>query len=181
MDKEAKRLYDAKRYLESRERSLERSKKWYEENQSRKQAYDVLYREVNRDKVLHNKSEWQKKFLQTPEGKAKGRRASHKRNALKYAPGNSFRITSKDERRALARYRNSCAYCGARGTLHWDHVIPLSRGGRNSIGNLLPCCQSCNQNKNARTVMEWRLKRIISKSLRGLKPQNVTLGSMVHA
>jgi 5-methylcytosine-specific restriction endonuclease McrA len=40
-----------------------------------------------------------------------------------------------------------CHYCGRRvgiKKLTMDHVIPLSRGGRSTKGNLVPCCKQCN-------------------------------------
>lgn len=30
-----------------------------------------------------------------------------------------------------------------------DHVIPLSRGGRSTKANLVPCCKECNAAKKA--------------------------------
>lgn len=33
-----------------------------------------------------------------------------------------------------------------------DHVVPISRGGRNDIGNILPSCQRC---KGDMTLAEW--------------------------
>lgn len=50
-----------------------------------------------------------------------------------------------------------CAYChlSVEGQPDPDHVTPLSRGGRNSITNIVPCCRSCNSDKHDRTVDEW--------------------------
>ena len=31
--------------------------------------------------------------------------------------------------------------------LTMDHIIPLSRGGRSTKGNLVPCCKECNTAK----------------------------------
>lgn len=56
--------------------------------------------------------------------------------------------------------RASCTYCGSSERITVDHVIPLSRGGLHSIGNLTPACLSCNASKGAQTVMEWRLRRM---------------------
>jgi len=39
-----------------------------------------------------------------------------------------------------------CVYCGGRQESR-DHVIPLSRGGLNSVANLVPCCFACNEMK----------------------------------
>ncbi|HAT1242480.1 TPA: HNH endonuclease [Corynebacterium striatum] len=37
-----------------------------------------------------------------------------------------------------------------------DHVVPLSRGGKNTIGNALPACQSCNSSKHSKLLAEWK-------------------------
>ncbi|MGA5131020.1 HNH endonuclease [Streptomyces blastmyceticus] len=51
-----------------------------------------------------------------------------------------------------------CAYCGEKSqSLHQEHIIPISRGGDDSIGNLVPACPDCNLAKGDRTLMEWRL------------------------
>jgi 5-methylcytosine-specific restriction endonuclease McrA len=63
----------------------------------------------------------------------------------------------RDWMRLVNRYRGCCAYCGKHGNLTADHCIPVSRGGSNYIGNILPACMTCNSSKNARTIMEWRL------------------------
>lgn len=48
-----------------------------------------------------------------------------------------------------------CIYCGAKGSLSKDHLIPLSRGGRDTIENIVPCCRGCNSSKGDRDVLEW--------------------------
>lgn len=47
-----------------------------------------------------------------------------------------------------------CAYCGTP-CQSWDHVMPMSRGGANTLDNLVPCCWPCNTWKRARTPEEW--------------------------
>jgi 5-methylcytosine-specific restriction endonuclease McrA len=56
-----------------------------------------------------------------------------------------------------ARDRNMCQYCGvvfARIGLTLDHIVPRSKGGRNSWENLVTCCQPCNRKKADRTLEE---------------------------
>ena len=40
-----------------------------------------------------------------------------------------------------------CQYCGAKGELTFDHVVPRSRGGRTSWENVVAACASCNLRK----------------------------------
>lgn len=49
-----------------------------------------------------------------------------------------------------ANYRCSC--CQGKKPLTKDHIIPVSRGGRDSIDNLQALCQSCNSSKGARII-----------------------------
>lgn len=82
----------------------------------------------------------------------------HRRRARRVANGD-FPVSAREWRRMLERYRRRCAYCEGPGPLTREHVIPISRGGRHSIGNLLPVCGSCNYSKNFRLLVEWRAKR----------------------
>lgn len=68
-------------------------------------------------------------------------------------------ITPRDWERLCRRYDDRCAYCGSADALTQDHIVPLSRGGRHSIGNLLPACQPCNSSKHARLLIEWLAER----------------------
>jgi 5-methylcytosine-specific restriction endonuclease McrA len=63
----------------------------------------------------------------------------------------------------------------AKGECHWckntvsatdltmDHIVPISRGGKSTKGNLVPCCKECNNKKKYLLPMEWE------DYLRGLK------------
>lgn len=64
--------------------------------------------------------------------------------------------SARDWERMLRRHCGLCAYCGMRKAVHRDHVIPISRGGRNSVGNILPACQRCNLAKGSMTIAEWK-------------------------
>ena len=48
----------------------------------------------------------------------------------------------------------SCQYCGAKGELTFDHVIPRSRGGRTTWGNVVAACARCNLRKSDKTVSQ---------------------------
>ena len=51
-----------------------------------------------------------------------------------------------------------CHYCNRAfkpGDLTMDHVVPLSRGGKSSRGNLVPACKECNTKKKMLLPLEW--------------------------
>ena len=54
-----------------------------------------------------------------------------------------------------------CAYCGKvrRQGLTRDHIVPLSRGGRNTWRNCCAACMSCNTTKGSKLLeeLDWQL------------------------
>ncbi len=51
-----------------------------------------------------------------------------------------------------------CHYCRmevGRENLTMDHVVPLSRGGRSTKGNIVACCKDCNNRKKYLLPVEW--------------------------
>lgn len=56
------------------------------------------------------------------------------------------------------RDQNMCLYCGethSQRHLTRDHVVPRSRGGRETWSNSATCCVHCNNRKGNRTPEEW--------------------------
>jgi 5-methylcytosine-specific restriction endonuclease McrA len=49
-------------------------------------------------------------------------------------------------RRVYERDNHTCSNCGRSGVaLHAHHIVPLSRGGSNSINNLKTLCEDCHK------------------------------------
>ena len=63
---------------------------------------------------------------------------------------------------ALKAAWGGCAYCGATDNpLQRDCVLPISRGGRYTLDNVVPACRSCNASKSNDEVTGWlRRKRL---------------------
>lgn len=81
------------------------------------------------------------------------------RRALEKQTEGSVGVSSRDWVKLVRHYKHRCAYCGAGGPIHMEHVIPVSRGGRHAIGNVLPACESCNLSKQSCFVAEWKLRK----------------------
>ncbi len=47
-----------------------------------------------------------------------------------------------------------CQYCGARGDLTFDHVVPRARGGITSWENVVAACGRCNLRKGSRSLKQ---------------------------
>ena len=57
---------------------------------------------------------------------------------------------------ALQDAWGGCAYCGATDrALQRDCVLPVSRGGRYTLENVVPACRSCNTSKCNDEVTGW--------------------------
>ena len=59
-----------------------------------------------------------------------------------------------NRKRIFKRDNNECVYCGSKRNLTIDHIMPRSRGGKNTWSNLVTCCSNCNLKKGNRTPEE---------------------------
>lgn len=61
-----------------------------------------------------------------------------------------------------------CHYCGqkfAKKELTMDHIVPLSRGGKSTRGNLVVACEPCNSDKKYYTAAELILKNQMNSKI----------------
>ncbi len=57
--------------------------------------------------------------------------------------------------------RGICHFCGEKfksSELTMDHVVPISRGGKSTKGNIVPCCKECNNKKKYMTPVDMVIK-----------------------
>ncbi len=84
-------------------------------------------------------------------------RAARRRSRRVAASGSD--LTDADWRRILDAWA-CCAYCGGAGAaLQKDCVLPISRGGRYTLENVVPACRSCNASKCNDEVTSWMRRR----------------------
>lgn len=92
--------------------------------------------------------------------------------------GWSSHYTWAEVMRLFLALGKACAYCSEviDGQPDPDHVVPLSRGGSNSITNILPCCSPCNSDKRDLLLSEWNADR----ERRHLPPRTVEDPRWIH-
>ncbi len=64
--------------------------------------------------------------------------------------------------------KGRCHYCGntfPAEELTMDHVVPLSRGGKSTKGNIVPACKECNTKKKHATPVDMILSGDLKKPL----------------
>ncbi|MEM1127823.1 MAG: HNH endonuclease [Bacteroidota bacterium] len=65
-----------------------------------------------------------------------------------------FKRIMLTRKNVLRRDRHRCQYCGSHDELTVDHILPRSRGGRDTWENLVAACTRCNNRKGSRTPAE---------------------------
>lgn len=140
---------DGKR-IYCRECESAKNRAWAAGNRDRERERTRRWAQENREKVVAHSLKWQKKNLDKCRYNVAARRAKQRDNGV-------FAITDKEKKALLAQ---PCASCGSDENIHIDHIIPVSRGGRHSIGNLQALCASCNINKSDLLLVEWRAKTL---------------------
>ena len=141
--------YNRKRYAADPEKIKGINRKWRDANPEQKRENDRRWWAANRERTRESNLKW----------RADNREASniitHRRRARQYANG-VFAVTPKEIRRLLAQ---PCYLCEIAPSTEMDHIIPNSRGGRWSVGNLLGACRSCNSSKNDKLLFEFKVRR----------------------
>ena len=134
-------------YLKHCEKIKEKRKTYYVEHKMERIAYTVKWQRNNPQKVR----ERTKRFYSSDKGRISDRNEKHKRRIRK---GKGSGITNQQWNELLRKHNFRCAYCGIKDNMTIDHVVPLSKGGKHSIENIVPACAKCNSRKH--TSLDWK-------------------------
>lgn len=123
----------------------DRTREWRQKNHEKDIKRKIKWRNENLDYDKQRKAKWSAENLD------KRRMSYHKRQAA--LMGNSYYISEKEVKKIL---KSLCFYCGSNQNIQIDHVIPVSKGGKHSIGNIVPACRSCNASKCDKYIFQWK-------------------------
>lgn len=160
------------------EKIIEKNGRYYQKNKDKINKRNAEWAKANLERRLENRRAWAKKNLpkelkrsrdwkQANPVKArttlKDWRIRHPEKYIQYGKTRRARVlgcaindfTEKQWQELKIAYNNNCAYCGIKSDkLQQEHVIPLSRGGNNTLSNIVPSCAWCNGHKKDKTPEE---------------------------
>lgn len=168
-----KRCYRRQWYLDHRDHERATMATWYAENAEHKRSEWAKWRaqnvehlreyrkrnyEANRDAALARRADYRRR---NPGAGTAWRKANPERWALQNRENARRRAKAKGSERVdyaaiLAEHGMVCHICGGEiptlDDLHFDHVIPLARGGLHVPENIRPSHAVCNLRKGVRFI-----------------------------
>lgn len=166
---EHNKRYQAKYYVRNKKCVNARNTAWYYANRELVLTTQRRYRTTHeiQERVRHAKyhstpkgrdvrKRALAKYYATPKGRAQLRAKCHRRRVRARDGGVNF--TGREWLELCEKSRWRCKYCRRlldTRTVVQEHMLPLSRGGPNHIGNIAVSCAPCNRRKGARTVAEY--------------------------
>lgn len=113
----------------------------------RNSAYDILDSDhYSKEEIKLLIMEFEDKERQKFE-KLRKKFSNSKSDEVKYE---RTRISEEVRIAVWRRDQGKCARCGSRENLEYDHIVPVSKGGSNTVRNIELLCQDCNRAKGNR-------------------------------
>jgi len=141
---------------------------WYERNRSDFISYIVskqfvLKEEADKEILTPNKKIKQPKVnidKPTKNSRFKGNAIGNSsnalvRNILSNLGHESF--NQDDWQETINYFDNKCAYCNEQTKLVMEHAVPINKKylGEHRLGNIIPSCKKCNDNKHNKNFIEF--------------------------
>lgn len=126
---------------------------WRKRNPEKTAAQKKKYSESHRDKMCATVKRWSRRNLVKRAATQANREARKRASVI----GNDEKAIRGIYLLARTARRLACYICSRitrRGERHVEHVVPLSKGGCHTSGNLAIACVDCNLSKHAKNPAE---------------------------
>jgi len=159
----ARTKYNQQYYQNNRVKIREQQRQNYQDTKDIRAEYDRQYRKANVDKVREqyrryrseHKLEYQE-YMRLYNKAHPEKHVEYNRRRRAWLAGSDGNFTEEEFKLLCKAFDNKCVYCHQELPLTPDHIVPLSKGGGNSIENITPACLSCNCRKKDRTYDEYK-------------------------
>ncbi len=134
-------------------RHRDADKRWYEANREQVRQYSAAWRVANRDRIAETRRAWRES---NPE---RYRELGRRSDGLRRAREADAQIGEVDFAAILERDGMICHICTdpiEPDDLHFDHVVPLSKGGPHTYDNIRPAHSWCNLRKGTKLLDQPR-------------------------
>lgn len=148
-NKESLRIYSANWHQENKERRNKQFKENRKVNREKHSAYERRWRKANPEKTRKYSRDYYQRNTE------KRLEDSSRRKALKL----SLTVGEVNYQVIVKRDNRTCHICGEkipRDQLHFDHIIPLSKGGSHSQDNIACAHKKCNLSKGSKIISSKR-------------------------
>jgi len=118
----------------------------------KRQAYARAYYQKNKERLKERALEIY------ASNKLRAYNYAQKRRALKQQATINLKSILAWVKRVRKQSMAVCYYCQKHclsGDIHFDHIVPLSKGGAHSVENLCVSCATCNLTKKAKPIHAW--------------------------
>jgi 5-methylcytosine-specific restriction endonuclease McrA len=154
-DPEKRRAYGRAWIKQNADKAREAMRRWRERHPDAHRAERRLYYARHRERLKEVIAAYHRANPGVVKAKSQAYRARRRSS-----PG-SFSLAEWLE--LVAAHDGRCAYCRGFEPLEAEHRVPLSRGGSNFIGNIVPACRACNARKHRLTDDEFRARLAAEK------------------
>jgi 5-methylcytosine-specific restriction endonuclease McrA len=137
------------------EKARARGRRYYGKHTEQEKARAKAYRKGNPERTRDAMNAYR---VANPERCRAIQRAACHRRRVKLLGSCSPGVNPAAWAALVEQFGGCCAYCGKPGTAV-DHVVPISKGGRDEIANVLPACKSCNSSKGNRDLSTWLARK----------------------
>lgn len=178
-----KAAYRKKYYAKNKAKELANSAKWKKHNRSLHAALNMQSYYLHQEAINERRRKTYARNATTIRARNQRWKVAHREEARRYSAKyqqdhHQWMLHVSALRRARLRGADdgtvtlltltdlvdrttTCPYCKALLTTEnrsLDHMQPLTKGGRHSISNLMPCCRACNSRKGNKDFSDWLLQ-----------------------